>query len=414
MFRILITLILTLTLITPILAEDGDHENVELLSTISGVGSSDICISGNYAYTTSGGLTIIDISDNMSPSIVLENFSDAERIDVVGNYAYLGTASLELQIVDVSDPVNPILMGSTNLYDIPNDVIVVDSYAYVSGYDGFSIIDVLDPENPFEVSWTADGNVVGNLYSIEVVEDFIYLIRGNGVALYSISDPASPQIVYGQFTGYLVSSASINGDFLYLTTGPEHLGRIVDISDPHVYEEVSSFTIPFEGQDITIDNGFAYIATHESGIVVVDVSVPHSPVTTGYYDTEQNMIVIDAFNDIAYASGQGTLNIFDCSQAVGVEEEEIQLPTQFSIINVYPNPFNPTLNVEIALPYSSDLNVKVYNLVGSEVANLTNGVRRAGYHNFVFDGSSLSSGVYFVHASVPGQLTQIQKVVLMK
>jgi hypothetical protein len=63
---------------------------------------------------------------------------------------------------------------------------------------------------------------------------------------------------------------------------------------------------------------------------------------------------------------------------------------------------------------TSDLRVVVYNVMGREVIELTNRQYQAGYHSFVFDGTGLSSGVYFVHAIVPGKLNQVQKIVLMK
>jgi alkaline phosphatase len=90
------------------------------------------------------------------------------------------------------------------------------------------------------------------------------------------------------------------------------------------------------------------------------------------------------------------------------------LPIKYEIASLYPNPFNPTLTVVIALPFSSDLRVVVYNIMGRVVAELTNIQHQAGYHSFVFDGTGLSSGVYFVHAVVPEKLNQVQKIVLMK
>ncbi|MCB2200245.1 carboxypeptidase regulatory-like domain-containing protein [bacterium] len=90
------------------------------------------------------------------------------------------------------------------------------------------------------------------------------------------------------------------------------------------------------------------------------------------------------------------------------------MPIKYEIASLYPNPFNPTLTAVIALPKSSDLRVVVYNVMGREVAELTNRQHEAGYHSFVFNGSGLSSGIYFVHAIVPGKMNQVQKIVLIK
>jgi predicted outer membrane repeat protein len=97
---------------------------------------------------------------------------------------------------------------------------------------------------------------------------------------------------------------------------------------------------------------------------------------------------------------------------------ENDIPTLFGLTNVYPNPFNPTLNVSVALPETSDLKVVVYNVMGQSVATLSNGGQySAGTHNFIFNANEVtshSSGVYFVQASVAGKLNQVKKVVLMK
>ncbi len=90
------------------------------------------------------------------------------------------------------------------------------------------------------------------------------------------------------------------------------------------------------------------------------------------------------------------------------------LPTRFEITSVYPNPFNPTLTAVVGLPQSSDLRVRVYNIMGRVVAELANGRFNEGYHNFTFNGSGMASGIYIIHAYVPGRLDQVKKVVLMK
>ncbi len=90
------------------------------------------------------------------------------------------------------------------------------------------------------------------------------------------------------------------------------------------------------------------------------------------------------------------------------------VPDAYALNASYPNPFNPTTTVSVSLPDASDLTVAVYNTVGQQVAELAQGRVAAGTHAYTFDASALSSGVYFVHASVPGQLNAMQKVVLMK
>jgi probable HAF family extracellular repeat protein len=96
------------------------------------------------------------------------------------------------------------------------------------------------------------------------------------------------------------------------------------------------------------------------------------------------------------------------------EMAAVELPSAYQIAEIAPNPFNPTTTITLALPAASELNLRVVNVLGQQVAELANGKISAGNHSFVFDGANLSSGVYFVHAVVPGEMNQIQKITLMK
>ncbi|MDP8205430.1 MAG: T9SS type A sorting domain-containing protein [Candidatus Electryonea clarkiae] len=129
-------------------------------------------------------------------------------------------------------------------------------------------------------------------------------------------------------------------------------------------------------------------------------------------------IVIDWHVDAI--SGDDTTNcIQDFTFQVSPHSEmregaESGIPTIFEIVEVHPNPFNPSTTIRLGLPYGSEINVSVYNTVGQQIAQLAAGSYNAGYHNIIFDASELSSGIYFVHATVPGKMNEIRKIVLMK
>jgi hypothetical protein len=97
-----------------------------------------------------------------------------------------------------------------------------------------------------------------------------------------------------------------------------------------------------------------------------------------------------------------------------LELEFVPLPEEYAIERCYPNPFNPSLTVVVALPEAGELSVAVYNLMGQRVAELASGAVEAGRHRLHFDGGGMASGVYFVRARVPGRLHEVRKVVLLK
>jgi hypothetical protein len=90
------------------------------------------------------------------------------------------------------------------------------------------------------------------------------------------------------------------------------------------------------------------------------------------------------------------------------------IPAKFSLEQNYPNPFNPSTKIQYNLPENSFVSLKVYNIIGKEVANLVNGVVAAGTHEVLFDASKLNSGVYFYTIKTGNNIVQTRKMILMK
>src|SRR5690606_5073177 len=81
---------------------------------------------------------------------------------------------------------------------------------------------------------------------------------------------------------------------------------------------------------------------------------------------------------------------------VGVEDPENNtIPNKFELQQNYPNPFNPSTAIKFSIPKNLNVHLKVYDLAGREVASLINKELNAGSYEYLFDGSKLSSGVYF-------------------
>ncbi|NUN70170.1 MAG: T9SS type A sorting domain-containing protein [Bacteroidetes bacterium] len=89
-------------------------------------------------------------------------------------------------------------------------------------------------------------------------------------------------------------------------------------------------------------------------------------------------------------------------------------PKQFALEQNYPNPFNPSTTFSFTLQNTGLTTLRIYNVVGQEVATLINGVREAGvHHQVVFDARHLSSGVYFARLT-SGTMVQVRKLMLTK
>ena len=90
-----------------------------------------------------------------------------------------------------------------------------------------------------------------------------------------------------------------------------------------------------------------------------------------------------------------------------------QVPESFTLSQNYPNPFNPSTVITYSLPSSTDVTLKVYNIIGQEVATLINEHQAAGVHEATFLAPNLASGVYF-YTLKAGAYTSSRKMMLMK
>jgi len=97
--------------------------------------------------------------------------------------------------------------------------------------------------------------------------------------------------------------------------------------------------------------------------------------------------------------------------SAGVEENPV--PLVFFLWQNYPNPFNPSTTIRYALPDKSNVTLTVYNTLGQRVAQLVNGDMEAGHHQVQFDGSGLSSGVYFYRIQA-GTFVETRRLLLVR
>ncbi len=93
--------------------------------------------------------------------------------------------------------------------------------------------------------------------------------------------------------------------------------------------------------------------------------------------------------------------------------DSIEIPSSITLSQNYPNPFNPSTTIRVIVPQSERVSLIVYDYMGKEIQTLFNGSLNRGFHNFPFDASQLSSGVYFYQlVSESGSITK--KMTLLK
>ena len=152
---------------------------------------------------------------------------------------------------------------------------------------------------------------------------------------------------------------------------------------------------------------FAGYDTLTIGTVVSNGSLIDNECRTGVNHTMtlsgSNMKVYNHFGDMD-PGNPGT---------TGIKHGPDGLPAKFALSQNYPNPFNPTTQINYSVPRNSFVTLKVYNVLGQEVATLYSGMQKAGNYIADFNASRLASGVYF-YSLKAANFSSVKKMMLLK
>lgn len=128
-----------------------------------------------------------------------------------------------------------------------------------------------------------------------------------------------------------------------------------------------------------------------------------------------NVISNDVYLSLNY-SADGVIDLIadeDNPSPVVVNLEDYLVPKTYDLAQNYPNPFNPSTTIEFSIPSDATVSLKIYDVLGKEVAVLANEYRSAGTYIVNWNASNFSSGVYFYKLNA-GNFTQTKKMFLAK
>ena len=140
----------------------------------------------------------------------------------------------------------------------------------------------------------------------------------------------------------------------------------------------------------------------------VAYELPYPEQTYSFYDLKY-----DPFRSRIWASTGAGLCYMEVEQ-LKVDEWHLQFkPIDFSLLEVFPNPFNSRTEIRFEILFNSEVTLSIYNMLGQEVACLVDERKESGAYSVVFDASGLASGMYFCALKTP-PFTDMKKIVLMK
>lgn len=251
----------------------------------TGVNPRWVAIAGRYAYvlnSTGLNLQIIDVSNPTNPVVVgfVSTTAPASCVVVAGRYAYLVAGNSTLQIVDVGNPSNPVTVSSVPTSGVPRSVAIAGHYAYVANNTGDSlqIFDVTDPANPVSVASPSSKTSPGQ--SIVAAGRYVYeTFSGNTLQIYDVGAPTNPIPVGScSTTGSGTLSIAVSGRYAYVV---DNVLQIIDVSNPASPVVVGSTNITAGAQSVAVAGRYAYTANNGGVLQVFDVSNPLSPASVG-------------------------------------------------------------------------------------------------------------------------------------
>lgn len=120
---------------------------------------------------------------------------------------------------------------------------------------------------------------------------------------------------------------------------------------------------------------------------------------------------IDRKNGFAFHNGN-TVRLFKRDTPLGISPVT-ENPKKYTLEQNYPNPFNPVTRIKFSIKNNSNVTLSVYDISGRKIMTLLNGFKNAGSHSVDFDGTGLSSGIYFYKISTDG-FQEARKMILTK
>jgi len=273
------------------------------------------------------GLTVIDISQPTSCEIIGSYGSQGpynyRSMAISANHMLLGVGGSAwddffLETIDITDPANPLPVGSVSLSDAPEGVTVSGNTAFVAAaMQGLVSINVSDMSSPTVL----DTSYWDGWYTeVVVAGDYAYVAcDASGMNIIDISDPASmddtPVGIYhpeGEFT--LCTDIGIDGEYVFLATGGTGL-HIIDISSATEPTFVASGSPSSGGGAFGVDykDDYVFIADYQNDLTIVDVADPYNPFIVRNVGFEGIGLKVEIFEDLAYVSGTYGLHIVDIS-----------------------------------------------------------------------------------------------------
>ena len=318
----------------------GDHDSLRIID-INDPGNpqvlgkiaidaevGNIWIDGNYIYVAAGymGMLIIDISDPCSPEIItqFETDGDTEGVVVVDTLAFISERfiypiSKSFQVVNISDRINPFLVGYlTDNIGWNRDLIVEGDYAYLANtFEGFIIIDISNPAQPSILSQMEDITYpryiskMGNYVFMDSCYRVLHVV--------DVTDPELPEIAVNYEIDGGAFEFELSSDYLF-TAGSYGGMSILNVSNIENIFQVAAYDAPGAASSVFKVGDYLYTAESGLGLHIHDLTNPEYPNRISQYELPTYYYSYYLKENLLYALSGSELKIIDVSDPSSPDE----------------------------------------------------------------------------------------------
>ncbi len=183
---------------------------VEVAELISGI--KDICFYSHYMFAAGDRFRVKIFDLSPEPTLVDSFAEDVDVLEVDGHFLYCG--SRQITIYDISDPLSPTLLGTSESdYIATHYLDVSNGYAFHDRlWDNLALTDISDPLRPVIV----DTLLIEDVDDIAIQDTFLFAVNYSGLSVYNIADPLAPELVGFFRMGFYEGQIVIQGDKVYI------------------------------------------------------------------------------------------------------------------------------------------------------------------------------------------------------
>ncbi|MFL2989703.1 MAG: T9SS type A sorting domain-containing protein [Candidatus Neomarinimicrobiota bacterium] len=361
------------------------------------IGGDGEVLYSDTGYNQAAIIAIINQALEDLPSDLDEDGIDTDEDNCPDNFNPLQTDIDEDgsgDACDICDNVNVFTTGNVNGDLDENNLPIVNFFDVVALLDHFQLNE--SELSPISECKEQAGNINGdnNVNIIDVV-NLVNMVLFNNMPSFLNNELEGKVAFYQEKENNYISieSSSEIGGFQFRLSSLTKIDRYLDqLILPDGWSMTYSSTDNFY-------NFYAYDLSGTSAIKKIDLNIP-----------SQHVLNVQ---DVIIASKEGFRIKANVDEEF-FERELLSLQNTPNINSLYPNPFNPTLNISYSLPTETNLSVVVYNMLGEQVSVLVNNVyTAAGLHSTNWNASKFPSGMYFIKIETPS-IIDTKKALLLK